>query len=223
MQNFKEHAKFYNLIYKDKPYEKEAKMVLRWAKHPSTILELGCGTGKHTEHFIKESKHIIAVDKSKEMIRQCKLNKKVTHFCTDVTPKFLKKIPKVDCATALFNVVGYICLENILPFLQLNNGGYFIFDCWDYDKVKVNSEEVRVKRFYGGLYRVSVPRHFNGMNFMLDFIIVNESKKAYVESHSIRMYNYAKIKEMCDLYGYTVKIIKSIEGEWTDWYCLQKI
>lgn len=222
MQNFKEYARFYDLIYKDKPYEKEVDRVLKWANYPKTLLELGCGTGKHTEYFVKKVNHIIAIDKSKEMLSYTKLNKKVSHFCMDINPKNLNQFSKVDCATALFNVVGYVWLEDILPFLQIKSGGYFVFDCWDYDKVSVYPEETRVKKFKGG-YRVTIPCKMENYNFTLDFIIVTDDNYSLVETHTLRIYTYSKIKELCDLYGYKVKKVMSIEGEWTDWYCLQKI
>ena len=47
--------------------------------HPTSfVLELGCGTGKNTEWFIKNSKKVTAVDFSQEM-----LNKAVQKFSSD--------------------------------------------------------------------------------------------------------------------------------------------
>lgn len=43
--SFKDYAKYYDLIYKDKDYEKEVDFIenIFWKNKPKKILEVGCG------------------------------------------------------------------------------------------------------------------------------------------------------------------------------------
>ena len=59
MEVFKDYAYYYNLFYGDKDYSHEAEQVKKLIceygvnKEVSTILDMGCGTGKHDFELCK--------------------------------------------------------------------------------------------------------------------------------------------------------------------------
>lgn len=75
MDNFKNYARYYDLLYKDKDYGKECKYIInkinKWRGicQVKTILELGCGTGKHAKLIQGSGYSIYGIDLSANMIK----------------------------------------------------------------------------------------------------------------------------------------------------------
>ena len=68
----------------------------------STVLELGCGTGKNTAWLIKKTKHLLAVDLSEGMIARAKekiQNKQVRFLQADITKPWEFVTQHVDLIT----------------------------------------------------------------------------------------------------------------------------
>ena len=55
MEVFQDYAYYYNTFYQDKDYEKEAKQIdvllKKYGENIQTIINYGCGTGKHDIEF----------------------------------------------------------------------------------------------------------------------------------------------------------------------------
>src|SRR3989338_9456653 len=69
----KRYAAIYDAIYHDKDYGAEALFAERlFAKYgiepPATLLDFGCGTGRHSVEFAKRSWNVTGVDRSLEML-----------------------------------------------------------------------------------------------------------------------------------------------------------
>jgi len=69
--SFKDYAKYYDLIYKDKDYEKEVDFIenIFWKNRPKKILEVGCGTGNYTKILLKRGYEVTALDISEDMLK----------------------------------------------------------------------------------------------------------------------------------------------------------
>ena len=71
---FDAYAAYYDLLYQDKNYHKEAKYILRLLEDngisSGKILELGSGTGKHAEEFAKMGFFVHGIDLSPEMVQE---------------------------------------------------------------------------------------------------------------------------------------------------------
>ena len=69
---FSDYAHFYDLYYESKDYAGEVDFVLelagRFGSKPKTILDMGCGTGRHIEEFIKREIKCDGFDLSPEML-----------------------------------------------------------------------------------------------------------------------------------------------------------
>ena len=217
---FKDYAKYYNLLYQDKLYQKEAEFVYKWANKPKTILELGCGTGQHAKYWAKNAK-VVGIDQSEEMLANAYQHSNIKYFVHSVENLNTFSYCPSDCVVALFNVMGYCLLEECLPYLPLKKGGYFIFDIWDASKFKKQPPQPKVKYFNYG-YRVSIPERYSKRLLRIDFIIVEWKKIKVFERHWVQGYFHKDIQGLCKKYGYKIAGIKKTKT-WTIWYKLAKI
>lgn len=143
---FKKYSQFYDLIYQDKDYIKEANYIDRIIHknttiRPKNILSLGCGTGSYELLFAKKGYQIDGVDLSSQMlalakkkISHSKLSSKISLHQGDIRKIALNK--QFDIVVMLFNIAGYMlenrdftdCLLNVSKHLK--SGGLFLFDCF---------------------------------------------------------------------------------------------
>lgn len=163
MNVFGDYARYYDLLYQDKDYQGEANYVYslieRFAPHSSSVLELGCGTGKHALLLAEKGLNIHGVDMSAEMLDQAKLL--VGNLPDDVDGSVSLAQGDVrtyrcdqlfDVCISLFHVMSYqITNKDIQAAFDtaeahLKPGGVFIFDYWYGPAVLSQKPEVRVKR-----------------------------------------------------------------------------
>jgi len=214
---FKEYAKYYDLIYADKPYKEEADFVYKWAGNPKTILELGGGTGKHAKHWIKKA-HVEGVEQS---WRMCQGSPCVMHI-GDIRYFDYYTLKKFDAVFAMFNVVGYADLIYYLERLPLKKGGYFIFDCWDSSVVESQPPEYYTSNF-GSIDRVVNPTIKDYFPYQrLEITIVKDHKPLFSEIHIVRSYYLDEITTLAKCCGYELVEFKNKPG-WVTWIKLRKM
>jgi hypothetical protein len=72
MSVFGNYARYYDLLNKDKDYEKEADyvhgLIQRYAPGSKTILDLGCGTGRHDFLLAEKGYSVTGIDMSEQML-----------------------------------------------------------------------------------------------------------------------------------------------------------
>lgn len=151
-------AEYYDDLYLDKDYTKEAEYIANVANNHNILLDVGCGTMTHTILLSAKFEQVFAVDLSKSMIDVgiSKLKKRnisnVLGLCCDVAE--LKIQEKADCAISMFNVVNHIeTIVGLQEFFkaisnQLKPNAKFVFDCWNgvactIDKPNENSFRTR--------------------------------------------------------------------------------
>jgi len=158
MTEFGEHyARYYDLLYRDKPYAEEASYIDRLIQErcpgAKSLLELGCGTGKHAERLARIGYRIDGIDKSPDMLaaaRRTQTGEHVRLMQGDIRSFRLEE--SYDSAYALFHVIGYLTDNDdlIRAFRNigrhLNRGGVMIFDCWYGPAVLSERPSVRIKR-----------------------------------------------------------------------------
>ena len=95
----KNYSLIYDLLYKNKNYNKEAKAALKVVlnyKKINNLLEIGCGSGNFTKILIKKNYSITAIDPSVQMINLAKKkikSKKVQFLnCKSTNLRIKKKI-----------------------------------------------------------------------------------------------------------------------------------
>ena len=72
MDVFNLYARYYNLLYKEKDYAGEAeyvhKLIQKYQPGAKSILDLGCGTGRHDILLAEKGYSVTGVDRSEEML-----------------------------------------------------------------------------------------------------------------------------------------------------------
>ena len=214
MQNFKTYSKFYNIIYANKDYKGEADWVYQMADQPQTIIDLGCGTGRHAKYWCKKAQ-VIGVDSSPEMLKLAYQHPNISYKCKDIMD--FKTKGKVDCVTALFNVAGYIELDELLCGMKyLKKDGYFIFDCWDNEAVEKDPPKPTIFQSKN-ITKVVVPQFG-------DYQVVTFKNNKFVcqEDHKVREYSYEEIDNLCWNLGWKLVYTRKGTG-YKRWYKLQKM
>lgn len=138
---FMKFHEIYDQIFAEKPYKKEVSLAMALlGGQPSKVLEIGCGTGRHTEALLRRGLKVTAVDTDPAMILLAKernrfyLGKRLRLALGGVD-----KAPRkpVDGALSLFHVVNYLQTEkDLLRFfseisLRLKTGKRLVFDAWN--------------------------------------------------------------------------------------------
>jgi SAM-dependent methyltransferase len=169
MSVFGSYSRYYNLLYRDKDYAGEADYIhsLIAGNNPAarTILDLGCGTGRHDLLLAAKGYEVTGVDMSEEMLavansqlpsvssHPSSLNLKlssVNFLQGDIRTVRLNKT--FDVVVSLFHVMSYQTTNEDLSAAfatakaHLKPDGIFIFDCWYGPAVLTDRPAVRVKR-----------------------------------------------------------------------------
>lgn len=255
MNVFKQYSQYYDLLYKDKNYKKETDYIIGLIKElkPKTkeILNLGCGTGAHDRHLIRNGFNVTGLDISKDMITIAKtknLNKikkdgKLDYHVMDI--RNFKLPNKYDMVISLFHVMSYQntnedirntfnCVSN-----HLNKGGIFIFDCWYGPGVLTDLPTRRIKIIEDDnlkIIRISEPeittnKSIVAVNF--DINLIDKKKKDFIqftEKHSMRYLFDSEIEEFAvnsqfrvlHCYDWLTKKTPSI-NTWNALFILEKI
>ncbi len=139
---FKKIAPYYDILMKDINYKGWVNYVLkifdRKGKHPTVILDLGCGTGIPTILLAQNGFKVYAIDSSEEMLSVLKEKiEKNKIRCIIPLKKDMRKFrlpEKMDAVVSFFDTINYLLEEKDLldcyksVFNVLKKGGIFVFD-----------------------------------------------------------------------------------------------
>lgn len=206
MSVFGNYSKYYNMLYKDKEYSREVEyisnLIKRYNPDSKTILDLGCGTGRHDKLLAKCGYSVCGIDISEKMLEEAnKLAEKdkLSFFKGDIRNLRLDK--QFDVVISLFHVISYQTTNEDLrntfetASKHLRNGGLFIFDCWYGPAVLNERPSVRVKRLEDEntkLLRIAEPVMYPNENLVeVNYEILVEDKQVgnyeiLNETHTMR-------------------------------------
>lgn len=171
MDVFQSYANYYDLLYKDKDYEAEvdyvAGLIDRYAPKSKSILELGCGTGKHAALLAQHGYKVRGIDDSEIMLSQALARlealpddvKQNLNFTKGDVRRYQTK-EQYDVVISLFHVMSYqITNEDITLTLKtasnhLKKEGVFIFDFWYGPAVLTDLPMIRIKRMEDDLVKI---------------------------------------------------------------------
>jgi SAM-dependent methyltransferase len=160
---FDAYSRYYDLLYRDKAYDAEAQYVAdtcrRHMPEAVTLLDLGCGTGRHAWELVHRGFEVTGVERSPSMVRRAR------QLHASLAPERAAKLSfeegdaldfrsgrRFDVVTALFHVLSYQTQNAaVRDFLQtarahLGPGGLFVFDCWYGPAVLTEQPEARQKQ-----------------------------------------------------------------------------
>ena len=183
---FNYYAVYYDLLYKEKDYKAETEYIVRLLEEKGfttgSILELGCGTGKHAEQFAKMGYSVHGIDLSSAMIKEAN-KRKPSHLSNqldfeigDICEYSIDK--KFDAVISLFHVASYMIKNEQLVAMfetaarHLNPGGIFIFYFWYGPGVLTTPPSIRVKRLENeevNVLRIAEPQIHSNENVAVSY------------------------------------------------------
>ena len=185
-----------------------------------TILDFGCGTGRHASLLVDKGYKVHGVDKSIQMLNIAKkLSKKKLSFSSSNTDG-LKIKKKFDAIISIFHVMSYQIknIELIKTFKiikkHLVDGGVFIFDFWYGPAIltdlpinsfkKFKNNYIKISRF--GKPKLNFQKNTVDMNYSI-FIENNNSKKLIKnkEIHRIRFFFDKELELICKKFNFKIQ------------------
>lgn len=230
MNVFEDYAAYYDSLYAEKDYASEATYVLgllrQHGRDPRSLLELGCGTGAHAQHFAELQVCVHGVDRSQAMLeRACaRLRNLSAHEARrmafsegDLRDVRLGRV--FDSVISLFHVMSYQTRNDdvksafVTAKEHLQPGGIFLFDCWYGPAVLAQKPEVRCKRWSDDktdVLRIAEPTmHPNKNRVDVHYTILVTDKRSGVtkelqEVHSMRYLFRPEVEMFAALAGLEV-------------------
>ncbi len=221
-RSFGVYARYYDFIYSDKDYRSEGMFVASClqTQNPQTksVIDLGCGTGRHAVIFSELGFSVLGIDNSASMLGQAR------HTLASAIPEIqsllcfregdirdFRSVDKFDAAVALFHVMSYQITDSDLRATissareHLVPGGIFLFDFWHDRAVLKDLPAVRVKRRESQdikLVRISEPtlhRENGTVEIKYDAFAVNKHTgtiEEIEEVHTMRYFSIANLKNV---------------------------
>lgn len=242
MEVFQDYAFYYNAFYGDKDYTKEAHVVdtllRKYGNNIHSIIDLGCGTGRHDIELAKLGYKCHGVDLSEAMIKiaQESLEKndlKTSFEVGDI--RNYEKYTKYDAVVSLFHVMSYQN-ENKDVFMTLrtvrnllNKGGIFVFDFWYGPGVLSDKPCVRVKEVSKNekkLIRLARPimhdkKDIVDVNYEVLIVDKDDRVQTIEETHCMRYFFRPELELFLEQTGF--EIIEQLdcntlkETDYTSW------
>lgn len=180
MKVFDAYAGYYDLLYADKDYASEAayafELLALQGVRGGRLLELGCGTGRHAEHFGSAGFRVHGIDLSAKMIERAETRfaaSSAGHRFEVGDVRTVRLADKFDAVVSLFHVMSYQCSNSDLDrsfesaAAHLRRGGAFVCDFWYGPGVLTDRPAVRVKEMSDdvcSVLRIAEPRFLPNEN-----------------------------------------------------------
>lgn len=208
MEVFKDYAYYYNSFYKDKDYKAEAEQVSsllkKYGNNVNSVINFGCGTGRHDVEFHKMGYRCAGIDISGSMIDVARENAKeenrdidfrVADICDFMPDR------QYDAVISLFHVMSYQTknqdILNAFRTARKAVSRVFLFDAWYGPGVLTDKPNVRVKRIEdetNELIRIARPVMHdkeNTVDVSYEVYIINKETgktKVINETHCMRYF-----------------------------------
>jgi SAM-dependent methyltransferase len=226
---FDEYALYYNLLYKDKDYQAETDFTLACLEQsgciPATVLDMGCGTGRHALAMTRRGIHVTGVDVSEAMLA---MGKEIFSRQSASYPlpelihadiRFLRLNRAFAAVTSLFHVMSYQNTEQdalgmlIAARSHLAPGGFFMFDFWYGPGVLTDPPVKRTRELEDEqtrIIRTAEPEHRVNDNIVVVRYHVSITDKAtgrqseLREDHSMRYWFLPELRYLAEQGGFHV-------------------
>lgn len=216
---FKSYSHYYDLLYKDKDYDKETKYIQSILNNHNiskgSLLEFGSGTGIHGKLLAKNDYKVHGIELSEEMVAKAGTSPGFSCQIGDISS--IKMNLFYDAVLSLFHVISYQITNDKLKAVfenassHLNRGGLFLFDFWYSPAVLKQKPVVRVKRMANNkveITRIAEPEIFSSENRVdVNYTIyvhdlTKDTIHAFKETHSMRHFSLSEIDILADACGF---------------------
>jgi SAM-dependent methyltransferase len=225
------YSEYYDLLYEDKHYDEEAAFVAQLVRDHApgagSILELGCGTGKHALALVRKGFRLTGIDLSPNMVArannrlsQAKLPSEATATFDTGDARTARLNQRFDAVVSVFHVMSYqVTNSDLIETIRtaahhLTAGGVFVFDCWYGPAVLTTRPEVRVKRCENAqlrVFRVAEPVIHPERNIVdVHYTVWIEQKTSgritsFSEVHPMRYLFHPEMEMILDSSGFRVR------------------
>ena len=221
------YSQYYDLLYNDKDYADEVDYIIKLIKENSneakTLLDMGCGTGKHAELLCNKGYIVHGIDLSEDMLKIAKnrsKNKEDKLLFSHSKIQELDLNKKFDVVTSLFHVMSYQNSNNELIKAfevaknHLKNDGIFIFDFWYGPAVLKDPPVTRIKRLVNEKIKVTriaepvIHSDENVVDVNYDIFIEDINSKKIIEKeelHKMRYFFDTELDLICKQVGFVTK------------------
>jgi SAM-dependent methyltransferase len=215
---FERYAPLYDLFYRQRDVEREVAILCelcgRHGSLPSSVLDLGCGTGAHLQVFARLGWRAAGVEQSQEMLELAQRripNARVRWLHGDATQIELGE--RFDLVVGLFHVLSYQIddreVVGLLRTAALHAGSLVAFDFWYAPAVLAIGPEQREARVEGqGLCvtRTARPRldaAARRIDVDYEFLVERDdgSRERFSELHRLRCFDADEIAQFCRAAG----------------------
>jgi SAM-dependent methyltransferase len=202
-----EYSKIYDCLYHDKPYATEVEFILNETKKMSheqiSVLDYGCGTGRHSIEFFKRGLKVIGFDVSSDMLALAAKNYPSIVFSNEIPQE---QFSLVCCLFAVFNYLpGKTAAIEVLKTMKksLTPGGVIVIEMWNGVSVPFLSERSKTKEINTPLGKV-LRKTTTELDWMAQILTVNfecelEGKLLAKETHPMHYYTPQEFREMASL------------------------
>jgi SAM-dependent methyltransferase len=196
--------KYYDAIYSGKDYSGEVESILGLYRtvvggSPQRILDVGCGTGKHSCCFASAGHEVIGTDIDVDEIA---IASRKALSLPEPRPQFygvdIAELDQseFDLAVSLFNVISYIhgigALKSFLSAIRdkLKTGGLFVFDCWNGVAVITDPPQVKKSFIHTDTAEIEVET-IPALDLMSQTVDVRNRVKVHLHSTHTEYFEYA--------------------------------
>jgi SAM-dependent methyltransferase len=214
------HARHYDVVYADKPYASEAGFVdslLQEAGVPrGRLLDLACGTGRHSREFAALGWEVTGVDYSEALLERARVNAPDTRLVLQDMRELDLPGESFDAITCLFDSIGYPLDDaGVVAALtsaagHLAPGGAFVAEFLHAPAMLTDAAPVRVREFAisddAKLIRISRTRLDEDRGVMeVEFELIelhdDGTYERWLESQSNRFFAPDEMQKLLDKAG----------------------
>jgi SAM-dependent methyltransferase len=218
------YHKYYDTVYQDYDYALDVDFLNGYCTSHhlqcSNLLEVGCGTGRHTALLANHSKSVFAIDNDPHMIevaRQYILKRGITNvnfLCLSALD--LKKcgLSLCDISCSLFNVINYVLdYDSLMSFFTaisatMTPSGIFLLDCLD-SGTKYNNHTSAVFTYLANDQKLTrtIESAYNPDNQTLlvkeNYLSLSEENECV---HTFKLWSREQIEQAAKLAGFKINI-----------------
>lgn len=224
MEVFKDYAYYYNVCYRDKDYKMEAEQVSsllkKYGKDIKSIINFGCGTGRHDIELSQLGYQCTGIDMSPMMIEIAKENLSKVRAEIDFSVEDIRTFQPsatYDAVISLFHVMSYQnSNEDIRAAFETARksvaaGGIFLFDAWYGPGVLSDKPSVRVKEMedeQNKIIRIARPvmhERKNVVDVCYEILVMNKETgvvKTIHEVHNMRYFFRPELELLLEQTGF---------------------
>ena len=221
------YSQYYDLLYQDKDYAAEVdyieNLIKIYSSNTKTILDLGCGTGKHDALLCDKGYKVHGVDISVDMLdiaatRRKDRENKLTFSQSDITQLKLNK--KFNTVISLFHVMSYqntnTALNSVFSGVRdhLEEGGLFIFDFWYGPAVLTDLPKTTIKKLENEHIKVirvaesKLHAELNTVDVNFNVFVTKKLDGKSIEKKELHVMRYffdTELEMLCEKHGFNIE------------------